>query len=216
LTFQFKQYPDNSKTGVLDSSHKGPCSVYMKYVDSAIGDPGAGKGWFKIYEEGYDKNVSQWCTDNLIQNKGLLSIVVPTELAGGYYLVRPELMTLQQADSTPSFYTGCAQIFLDSGQTTLPKDVVSIPGYIKAGDPALQFNISSPMLPYTVPGPNVYLTDVSPTIQHPSLPFQGMGVLPSNVVLTNANWFGIELSPYSTEEDCKNVSQSLKRLPNLY
>jgi hypothetical protein len=188
----------------------------MKYVDSAIGDPGAGKGWFKIYEEGYDKNASQWCTDNLIQNKGLLSIVVPTELAGGYYLVQPELITLQQADSTPSFYTGCAQIFLDSGQTTLPKDVVSIPGYIKAGDPALQFDISSPMLPYTVPGPNVYLTDVSPIIQHPSLPFQGVGVLPSNVVLTNANWFGIELSPYSTEEDCKNVSLSLKQLLNLY
>ena len=209
LTFQFKQYPDNSKTGVLDSSHKGPCSVYMKYVDSAIGDPGAGKEWFKIYEEGYDKNASQWCTDNLIQNKGLLSIVVPTELAGGYYLVRPELMTLQQADSTPSFYPGCAQIFLDSDQTTLSKDVVSIPGYIKAGDPALRFDVSSPMLPYIVPGPKVYLTNVSPTIQHPSLPFQDVGVLPLNVVLTNANWFRIELSPYSTEEDCKNVSLSL-------
>ena len=177
----------------------------MKYVDSAIGDAGAGNGWFKVYEEGYDKNSSQWCTDTLRQDSGLLSIAVPTELAGGYYLVRPELMTLQQGQSTPSFYTGCAQIFLYSSETTLPKDVVSIPGYIQAGDPTLQFDISAPQLPYTVPGPKIYVSDISPTIQHPSLPFQNVGVLPPGTVLTNANWFGIELSSYSTAEGCQNV-----------
>ncbi|PMD36081.1 glycoside hydrolase family 61 protein [Hyaloscypha variabilis F] len=208
LTFKFQQYPDNSRAGVLASSEKGPCSVYMKYVDSAIDDPGAGSGWFKIYEEGYDKNSSQWCTDTLIQDNGLLSVAVPIELAGGYYLVRPELMTLPQGDSTPSFYTGCAQIFLDSGETTLPNDVVSIPGYIQAGDPTLQFDISAPVLPYTVPGPSVYVSNVSPTIQHPSLPFQNVGVLPSNAVLTNGNWFGVELSSYSAAEGCSNVSRS--------
>ncbi|KAE9371285.1 carbohydrate-binding module family 18 protein [Stipitochalara longipes BDJ] len=208
LSFKFQQYPDNSRAGVLNSNQKGPCSVYMKYVDSAIGDAGAGNGWFKIYEEGYDKNSSQWCTDTLIQDNGLLSVTVPTELAGGYYLVRPELMTLQQGDGTPSFYIGCAQIFLDSGAATLPKDVVSIPGYIQAGDSTLQFDISAPELPYTVPGPKVYVSNISLTIQHPSLPFQNAGMLPSNAVLTNANWFGLELSPYSTAEGCSNATAS--------
>jgi hypothetical protein len=205
LHFQFKEYPDNSKPGVLPSGQKGPCSVYMKYVQSAVGDPGAGSGWFKLYEQGYDSDDSLWCTDLLMKYNGILSVVFPTELAGGYYLVRPEIVTLQQGDTIPSFYTGCAQVYLDSSETTLPKDVVSIPGYIKAGDPSLQFDISAPELPYTVPGPPLYVSDVSPTIQQSNLPFQGEGLLPPNVVLTNANWFGIELASYSTAEGCKNV-----------
>lgn len=209
LTFQFKEYPDNSHPGVLASGIKGPCSVYMKYVQTAVGDPGVGNGWFKIYEQGYDKNNSQWCIDWLVQYNGLLSVVMPTELAGGYYLVRPELTTLKQGSTTPSFYTGCAQVYLDSTETTLPKDVVSIPGHIQTDDPSLQFNISAPSLPYTVPGPKVYVSNVSPTVQQANLPLQGEGLLPPNVVLTNGNWFGIELASYSTAEGCKNVSRTL-------
>ena len=181
----------------------------MKYVQTAVGDPGVGNGWFKIYEQGFNKNTSQWCTDWLVQSNGLLSVVVPIELAGGYYLVRPELTTLKQGATTPSFYTGCAQVYLDSTETTLPKDVVSIPGHIQAGDPSLQFNISAPSLPYKVPGPNIYVSNVSPIVQQANLPLQGEGLLPSNVVLTNGNWFGIELASYSTAEGCKNVSRTL-------
>ncbi len=107
------------------------------------------------------------------------------------------------------YYTGCAQVYLDSAETTLPKDVVSIPGHIQAGDPSLQFNISAPSLPYTVPGPSVYASNVSPTVQQANLPLQGEGLLPPNGVLTNGNWFGIELAPYSTAEGCKNVSRTL-------
>jgi hypothetical protein len=55
LTFQFREWADGSQPGVIASGHKGPGSVYMKAVDSAIDDPGYGDGWFKIWESGYDE-----------------------------------------------------------------------------------------------------------------------------------------------------------------
>jgi len=29
----------------------------MKYVQTAVGDPGVGNGWFKIYEQGFNKTL---------------------------------------------------------------------------------------------------------------------------------------------------------------
>jgi hypothetical protein len=53
LTFLWRTWADGSKPGSIDSSHKGPCAVYMKSVNSAITDVGHGSGWFKIWESGY-------------------------------------------------------------------------------------------------------------------------------------------------------------------
>jgi hypothetical protein len=54
LTFEWREAPDQPGGGVIDRSHKGPCAIYLKKVDSAINDPGVGDGWFKIWEDGYD------------------------------------------------------------------------------------------------------------------------------------------------------------------
>ena len=52
LTFEFHEWPDMSQPGAIDPSHKGPCAVYMKHVDSAIANNTAGgDGWFKICME---------------------------------------------------------------------------------------------------------------------------------------------------------------------
>lgn len=59
LSFEFREYPDAEAPGAIDISHKGPCAVYMKSVSSAIRDAGAGAGWFKLWEEGYDNSTSQ-------------------------------------------------------------------------------------------------------------------------------------------------------------
>lgn len=106
LTFLWRTWADGSQPGSIDISHKGPCAVYMKAVHSAISDPGNGPGWFKIWDSGYDSTSSQCryfqpnhvseltilgCTEKLIKNNGLFSVKIPSDLAGGYYLVRPEL-----------------------------------------------------------------------------------------------------------------------------
>lgn len=111
--------------GSIDPSHKGPCAVYMKKVDnSAASDNAAGNGWFKIMEDGYDSTAGKWCTEKLIPNDGHLAATIPDDLAAGYYLVRPELLALHQADKTPpdpQFYVGCAQIFLSSSGSAVPR-----------------------------------------------------------------------------------------------
>jgi hypothetical protein len=43
---QFMKYP-NSQPGIIGSCNKGLYSVYMRFVDSGISDPGTGNGWFK-------------------------------------------------------------------------------------------------------------------------------------------------------------------------
>lgn len=52
LSFLFREYADGSSAGAIDSSHKGPCAVYMKRVASAINDTAVGPGeclpYFKV------------------------------------------------------------------------------------------------------------------------------------------------------------------------
>ncbi len=59
MTFLWREWADGSQPGSIDISHKGPCAVYMKAVQSAISDPGNGAGWFKIWDSGYDSTTSQ-------------------------------------------------------------------------------------------------------------------------------------------------------------
>jgi len=59
LTFLWREWADASQPGSIDSSHKGPCAVYMKAVSSAITDTGYGTGWFKIWDSAYDSVSSQ-------------------------------------------------------------------------------------------------------------------------------------------------------------
>jgi Auxiliary Activity family 9 (formerly GH61) len=159
MTFEFRSAANVAGGKVMDQSHLGPCSVYMKKVDSAVKDPGTGDGWFKIWDEGYDTTANQWCTGKVINNGGLLTVNAPKGLVGGYYLVRPELLTLHSAISqnNPQYYVGCAQVFLQSNGTMVPEATVAIPGHVKLGDAADHFNIyDKPLkLPYPMPGPAV-------------------------------------------------------------
>jgi hypothetical protein len=77
----------------------------MKKVESAIGDSAAGDGWFKIWDDGYDEAQKTWCTNKLIDAKGLMTVQLPQGLVGGYYLIRPEILALHNADKgDPQFY----------------------------------------------------------------------------------------------------------------
>lgn len=99
--------------------------MYLKKVDSAVNDPGHGDGWFKLFDDGYDAGSDKWCSDKLIDNNGYFSVVLPKGLQGGYYLARPELLALHNANKgDPQFYTSCAQIFLQSDGDLVPESTV--------------------------------------------------------------------------------------------
>ncbi|KAK3067994.1 hypothetical protein LTS18_000850, partial [Coniosporium uncinatum] len=207
LTFEFRSWPDDPSHPSLDPSHMGPCAVYMKSVKSAINDSAAGDGWFKIWDEGYDEKEEKWCTNKMIDNGGRMSVKVPTELAGGYYLVRPEFVALHAADKgDPQFYTGCAQIFLKSSGNAKPSKTVSIPGFVDKDTPGLTFNIwETPMaLPYPIPGPEVAELVGTDSVSANTVQTQTEGETPSGdaCILENANWCGKEVPSYSDEAGC--------------
>lgn len=212
LAFEWRDWPDASQPGSIDPSHKGPCAVYMKKVDnSAASNNAAGDGWFKIMGDGYDSPVGKWCTEKLIPNDGHLAATIPNDLVAGYYLVRPELLALQQADKTPAdpqFYVGCAQIFLSSSGSAVPPNTVSIPGYISMSTPAMTFNIyDQPMkLPFPDFGPPVYTASSSKRDLRARAMTQTVGLKPDGCVMENVNWCGFLPPSYSNETGCFAVS----------
>ncbi|KAI9747127.1 MAG: hypothetical protein M1835_002212, partial [Candelina submexicana] len=207
ITFEFRSWPDGSVPGSIDTSHKGPCAVYMKKVDSAINDKALGDGWFKIYEDYYDSGANKWCTEKLIDNNGHLSVALPSDIAGGYYLLRPEMLALHQADKgDPQFYPGCAQIYLEASGSSTPSNKVSIPGYVKQNDPAMTFNIwDTPMkLPYPSFGPPVYKSSSKRAEISTRTDGSGQteGLKPADCVLQNGNWCAKEVPKYNDEKSC--------------
>lgn len=179
-------------------------------MDSAVKDKGAGDGWFKLFDHGYDSSTERWCTDEIIDNNGLLSVNLPKGLEGGYYLARPEILALHAANSgDPQFYTGCAQIFLESTGNLVPEETVSIPGYVKYGQPATSFDIyNTDNAEYTVPGPAVAnLTSSGAQSGSEAQTSQTEGLKPEGCICENSNWCGKEVPSYSTESGCWDASE---------
>lgn len=185
----------------------------MKKVDNAAADNNAkGDGWFKIMEDGYDSVAGKWCTEKLIPNDGHLAATIPKDIASGYYLMRPELLALHQADKTPpdpQFYVGCAQIFLTSSGSAIPKNTVSIPGYVDMSTPAMTFNIwQVPMkLPFPDFGPPVYTASSSKRdLEARGAMIQTVGLKPADCVMQNANWCAFMPPKYTDQAGCYSVS----------
>ncbi|RAR10357.1 glycoside hydrolase family 61 protein [Stemphylium lycopersici] len=203
LTFEIRSWPNDPSKERLDRGHKGPCAVYLKKVDNAATDKAAGDGWFKIFDHGYDDSTDRWCTDEIIDNDGLFSVNLPKGLEGGDYLARPEILALHAAnDNDPQFYTGCAQIFLESTGNLVPESTVSIPGYVDYGQPSTDFNIyNNPGSEYVVPGPKIAALTPGGASKA-STASQTDGLKPEGCIMENANWCGKEVSSYSTEKGC--------------
>lgn len=205
LSFEIRAWPSDPSLERLDAGHKGPCAFYLKKVSSAVDDPAVGDGWFKVFDHGYDASTKQWCTDDIINNNGLFNVRLPAGLQGGYYLARPELLSLHQSDKgDPQFYTGCAQIFLESTGNLVPESTVSIPGHVDYNTPSTEFDIyNTDNAKYTeLPGPSVATLVAGSTARVASKLTQTEGLLPTGCLAENANWCGVEVPDYSDEKGC--------------
>jgi hypothetical protein len=205
ITFEYRQWPDDPSKQSLAWGHMGPCAVYLKKVEDATTDGATGDGWFKLWDEGYDESSGKWCTQKMIENKGRISVTIPDSLAGGDYLVRPELLALHNiaVKNQPEYYLGCAQVHLSSSGSAGPESTVSIPGYTSMSDSANQYNaFDKPLKPFTVQGPKVFKPTNNNQYFSKSMTKQSTGLKPDNCILTNANWCGVEIPDYSDEEGC--------------
>jgi hypothetical protein len=204
LSFEIREYANDPSKGRIDRGHYGPCAVYLKKVSSAVEDQGAGDGWFKLFDHGYDASTKRWCTDEIIDNNGLLSVNLPKGLEGGYYLARPEILALHNAaNDDPQPYTGCAQIFLQSSGNLGPESTVSIPGHLKKTEPGASWNIyTQNNADYPIPGPSVAKLVAKSGSAGIASTSQSEGVKPEDCIAENANWCGKEVPSYSDETGC--------------
>ncbi|CAE7201319.1 hypothetical protein PTNB73_05924 [Pyrenophora teres f. teres] len=212
LTFEIRSWASNPSKERLDRGHKGPCAVYLKKVDNAVTDTAAGDGWFKIFDHGYNSATDRWCTDEIIDNNGLLSVNLPKGLKGGDYLARPEILALHAAkDGDPQAYAGCAQIFLQSSGNLVPESTVSIPGIMKYNTPPTDFDIyNTPASKYQIPGPPVakLRSALGQNKAKATALVQTAGLKPADCIMENANWCGKEVPDYSTEKACWASAQN--------
>jgi len=173
VSFEWGHRSRESGDSIIPSSHSGAGAVYISP------DPPVGNSFVKLWEEG-EVSKGQWFANGkLVQNRGVHSLKIPAGLKPGYYLLRPELITLHEAEvshqSNPQrgnqLYMACVQIqVLGSGTVSLPQGV-AFPGAYKYSDPGIVYNVyyTPPGAgPYKVPGPTVWSGAAAP-IANPSL-----------------------------------------------
>lgn len=183
----------------------------MKKVDSAINSPGTGDGWFRIGYEGYNNKTGKWCGQR-VAAEGRLTVKLPEDLAGGSYLIRPELLALHNAHNNPGapqFYVSCFQVFLNSAGTAIPKDTVAIPGdnYASPGSKAMTWNLyEGDQSLYPGYGPPTYVSSgKADAYAKPNLK-QTEGLRKENCILETHNFCATEVPKYSNTDDCWKVS----------
>lgn len=217
-TITFEWNAGKNEEGHLADSHKGPCSIMMKKVDSALTDPGAGDGWFRIFYEGFNQQTGKWCTERMMA-QGHLAVKIPGDLATGDYLVRSELLALHAApQNEPQFYVSCLQLVLTAGGTAQPQETVALPSeaYAKLGTEAMNFNYYYPpdvSKNYPDYGPATYVASGAggggPSVT------QTEGLRPDDCIFEAGNWCGKEVSSYTDENSCwevrSNVAPSVDR-----
>lgn len=119
----------------------------MSYMAKCSGDcasytPDDSTEWFKIDEEG--ETDGTWAQANL--NSGApANVTIPNGLAAGNYLLRHEIIALQnaQTEGGTEYYPGCIQMTITGDSTGTPDTTVHFPGAYSATDPGILGNVRS-------------------------------------------------------------------------
>ncbi|KAF2664604.1 glycoside hydrolase [Microthyrium microscopicum] len=149
-------------------SHKGPMTTYMAPYEGDLAKTNLNKlEFFKTAEEGLSKDGKVWATDRLIDNKGLWTTTIPSDIKPGLYVLRHELLALHFATSNsnwwyipggaiaPQFYIHCFNLNVTGTGTQSPKGV-TFPGAYAPDTPGLVFDIFKNKTTYPIPGPPLY------------------------------------------------------------
>ncbi|KIP02409.1 carbohydrate-binding module family 1 protein [Phlebiopsis gigantea 11061_1 CR5-6] len=168
VTVEMHQQPGDRSCAdeAIGGDHYGPINVYMAKVGDATTAVGSSASWFKVNEMGLpSSNPDYWATEVLNDNCGHFTFTVPTDIAPGNYLIRPEVIALHVASSVggAQFYMSCFQVNVGGSGTATPSSTVSFPGAYSATDPGILINIYQQLNSYAIPGPAPY-ESASPSV----------------------------------------------------
>lgn len=128
------------------ASCNGPCSKFNA----------AGAQWFKIGQSG--KSGSSWPEHAGIKNGQPSSAKIPSGLASGEYLIRNEIIGLQNAmrKGGAEFFPSCTQLKVSGNGNGKPSNTVKFPGGYSAGEKGLLYDAYTPGSGgYSFPGPSI-------------------------------------------------------------
>ncbi|KAF9813963.1 hypothetical protein IEO21_05399 [Rhodonia placenta] len=134
----------------------GPLMTYMASCGSTSCAQfnGSSANWFKIDELGQMSNGSWYQLD--IMNGDSYTITLPKSIKAGGYLIRHEIISLQQAvnEGGAEFYPSCTQVQIGGSGTDAPDITVTFPGgYNETG--TYVPDIYDPGFQYVFPGPPI-------------------------------------------------------------
>jgi len=162
LQFHYEMGLGSSDTYYIAPDHKGPCLVYLAKTDDVLP---SGPVWFKIFEDGYDTSSKSFCVTRMRANGGKFFFTIPSDLAPGNYVMRSELIALhegfQLGGAQP--YVHCEEITITGSGTAQPSGtyLAQFPGYYKANDAGIYFDIYDDFTTYPIPGPKLYVAGAS-------------------------------------------------------
>jgi cellulase len=143
------------------SSHHGPVIDYLASCNGACStvDKTSLK-FFKIDEAGLIDDTTSpgtWASDQLIANNNSWSVVIPSTIAAGPYVLRHEIIALHGAGSTDGAqnYPQCINIEVTGGGSDVPEGTLGEALYTET-DPGILVNIYTTGLTYTIPGPTLW------------------------------------------------------------
>ncbi|KAH9929183.1 glycosyl hydrolase family 61-domain-containing protein [Fomitopsis serialis] len=140
----------------------GPVLTYMASclnVTTCAGFNASAAEWFKITEDAKRADGASW-VQQLIMEGDSYNVTIPEGLTQGAYLMRNELIGLQNAMSPggAEFFPSCTQLrILGNGtEVPAPNSTVRFPGAYNETDPGVLVDAyTDPDTPYEIPGPSL-------------------------------------------------------------
>jgi len=148
-----------AQTGIPWFHNVGPVQAYMAKCSGDCKDfaPSSSTKWFKVSALGLKSDKTWFQADML--NGSPLPVTIPSGLENGNYLLRHEILALQNGINVggAEFYPNCIQMTVTGGSSspTSPNPTVSFPGAYSPTDPGIKVDVYTPGAAYVMPGPAV-------------------------------------------------------------
>lgn len=152
-----------AETGINWFHDVGPVQTYMAKCTGDCKDftPTGSTQWFKISALGLVPGSDSSWYQAKMNDGSSLPATIPSDLADGNYLLRHEILALQNGATKDraEFYPNCIQLTVSGGVSAnvdnSPNPTTTFPGAYKDTDPGILVDVYTPPFNYVMPGPAV-------------------------------------------------------------